>query len=594
MGTAPVRFGGRELYKPGFYAERIFVPFSSGGATASIAIAIGESTKGIPYNAADKSDLEKINWITDLTTCRNLGRGAGFDYVRFALTPSNDPSISGASLIGFIRVNPATHSTKTIKDKDAADVLVLSAADYGLHTEQVAFKVEAGTTVGRKITVNYDQTIVAGDNITNGLFTITYTGTAVASILALDPVGNLTTACTAVPVDNLSLALTSYTTVGTLVAAINAFVGTGGAHVYTAAVVGDSSFLTAKLDKLTAPDAVDLKTPTVYTVRAELQACIDWINESSVYMTAAHATVPTRRTISTSLYGSYTYLTGGVDGTVTNTEWNASITLSEKFDASFVGIATGTAAVHSSLAASVAYMCGVDGRNERQGFCGATTAAVKATRMSEAVALNSPAMNYCASPFYRYNDATGDLTLYDGFYLSAIEMGMFAGNALNFCPTFKTINAVNIKELYSATDLKDYITSGVVVLEPAPGGGFRFVRAVTTTTKANIAENEATCQREAFFITKDMRVRTEAQYIGLPGTNVTIQSMATFQRDVLLRDYEEKYELLVVDPALGNSFRGYTYSVVGDTFKSEFEATLVVPVNFALCRQNFVVIGQKR
>lgn len=63
--------------------------------------------------------------------------------------------LPGASTIQLVRVNPATQSQKNFQDSVPADLLNLKSLDYGVWTTGIQAKIEAGTTSGKKVTIQY-------------------------------------------------------------------------------------------------------------------------------------------------------------------------------------------------------------------------------------------------------------------------------------------------------------------------------------------------------------------------------------------------------------------------------------------------------
>ena len=50
MGTAPVRFDGKDLYQPGYYGKRDISSLNVGAASGSRLLLIGECKGGVPYD----------------------------------------------------------------------------------------------------------------------------------------------------------------------------------------------------------------------------------------------------------------------------------------------------------------------------------------------------------------------------------------------------------------------------------------------------------------------------------------------------------------------------------------------------------------
>ena len=587
MGVSPVNFAGRDLFQPGYYASRKYVGLSGGGVTGSRLLIIGECKAGIPYSAsADHPNAEdRVNWVSNSSELNDVLRdGPAYYGALFALTPS--PDVPGAPAVGVIRVNAATKSAKTINDIDADPILDIKSADYGLFTNQIRFKISAGTTEGKKISVKFEDTTIERDNITEKAFVLQYVGAGTACALTLDPAGNLVTTVTGGPGgENLSIDLTAYDTVGNLVAYLQTLT------VYSAVLVGDGNLAPSTLDKIKAGDAVNIIT--AYTVLAGLKAILEWLNNSSIYLVGAITATGTPERRLPANMTDYAFITGGTEGsTPVQQDWQDALNnVARLVDASFVGVITSNAAVHAALSSHCLELSGPGGRNERQGCVGAAAGDTKSARIAAAQAVNNPLMGYFASKFKRY-DKNGVLQVWGGYYGAAMILGMTAGNEITFSPTNKALNVISIDESYTNTDKDDYIKAGVMIASPSPLGGIRTIRAVTTSqTSTSKILNEWSGMRASLFIVKDHRAYVES-LIGAAGDSTNLESV---RNAALLRlDYYVEQKWLVVDPQYGNAYRNFTFTVDADVIKISYEGTIVLPINFILANHNFVVIGVKK
>lgn len=586
MGISPVRFDGKDLFQPGYYGKRNISALDIGAATGSRLLIIGECKGGVPFNATTDypNAEERINWISDSDTLNKLIRdGAAYYGALFALTPSNQPGVNGAPAVGVIRINKATKGSYTISDIDTDLVVDVKSKDYGLYTNQIRFKISDGTTKGKKISVKFEDQTVEGDNVTLELLKVQYVGAGTACALTIDPLGNLVTTVTGGPGgENISISLASYDTVASLVAYFNSL------GVYSATLLGDGTFATNKLDKIISGDLVDIKTE--YTVKAILQAVINWFNNSSSYLIASLTTGAERRVPAN--LANYVFLGGASDGAspVTQDWVDALNQICKVVDASFVGVMTNDLSVQTAISEHVTYMSSSVGRNERQSIVGSGSSDNKSTKLANAAILNNALVGYFGTEIKRY-DKNGELQEWAGFYGAAEVLGMFAGNAINFAATNKMLNVVGIKEVYSNSDKDDYIKGGVMIAAPSSQGGIRVIRSVTTYQGSNIIANEFSAMRTALYVVKDHRTYVEA-LIGNPGDATGLESVKN--RALLRLDYYIEQGLFVVDPALGNAYRNFTFTALADTITISYEATLVLPINFILVNHNFTVIGLRK
>lgn len=588
-GVAPVRFDGKDLYIPGYYAKRDISKVEGGGASGSTVIIIGKSTEGIPFNATSvyPNVDERVNWITNTKEAREmLVSGEGYDAVRMALNPSNQPGINGAPLVGFIRMDLATQGSIELGNSDTPEVatLKLTSKVFGTNANQIQVKIATGTTEGKKISIKYkDNPINEQDNINYAPITISYSGAGSAVALAIDPTTALTTTVTGASGENLNILFSSFNTVQSLIDAINNH--SSGVYLATA---NDPSLLSlecSKLDEVTSGDSVNLKSAT-YTILAQVQACIDFFNSSNYLYSDGFVSTAKRRKLKNI---AYTFLSGAVNGSTPSVaNWQTAIDMCEQIDASFIQVVTSDSSIHAYLSTHISFMNG-DGKNERQGMVGSTSVNTDAEKKSSAQALNSLYMGFYGDEVKLY-DENGVETVYPGYIAGALVVGMSAGNAITLPPTNKQLNIIGKKQNYSKSQLDNFIKSGVIVSNPSPLGGIRVVRSVTTYQGANIIANEWSAVRTILFITKDHRAYVQSK-VGDAGDNTTLSSIESRAKERL--EYYQENNFFVVDPDKGNAFRNVVVTAVGDTFNISYEATLVLPVNFILVTHNFTIIGAK-
>ena len=287
---------------------------------------------------------------------------------------------------------------------------------------------------------------------------------------------------------------------------------------------------------------------------------------------------------------NYEFLTGGSDGTATTQNWIDALAMCELIDASFVCVVTGEAAIHAALATHVKYMSGVDGKNERQGGCGSLAAATEAEQRAAAQGINSNLVDYFGGEHLQF-DEFGDEKYYPGFVWACAVKGMQAGNEITFAPTKKSMTMIKAKKVLSKTELEKMILAGVQVAQPDDQlGGIRVVRSVTTFQGTNIIANESSAMRSSLFIAKDHRAAVEG-FIGAAGTNLNLSAIAV-RAEEKLADYVEA-GWFVVDPATGDAYRNFQFTVDADVVKVTYEGTLSIPINFIFTTHNFTVLGSR-
>lgn len=147
MPNPNVQFGGSSLVLPGAYSvidASQLVPASRG--LGNVLAILGDATggqPGVPLYFRNGNDAKAI-----------LRSGGLLDAIRFAYDPALAPDRPGADLIVAIRLDPATQSTLALAGSTGTSI-TLTSVDWGVWTTNIKAKVEAGTTTGKKVTIQY-------------------------------------------------------------------------------------------------------------------------------------------------------------------------------------------------------------------------------------------------------------------------------------------------------------------------------------------------------------------------------------------------------------------------------------------------------
>lgn len=161
MATA-IFFNGRKLNVPQAVTK---IDATALAAVAPAAVGIialvgtGEGAKPLTVEESE-SDHTRPSSVGEAFRSGDL-RTAGI----FAFEPSADDAVpGGASKEITVKVNPSTQSGVTLPDDNEADSLDITSKDYGLFTNQVNVEVAAGTTIGKKLTVVFEEVSEIFDN----------------------------------------------------------------------------------------------------------------------------------------------------------------------------------------------------------------------------------------------------------------------------------------------------------------------------------------------------------------------------------------------------------------------------------------------
>ena len=557
MGVQPATFksGGLQSqhYLPGGYSRISYLKGTGGLVSAANAVIFGDC-RGAEPNV--------IHWFDGPTVAEEILRsGPLLDVVKHAF------KIGGSLVpqqIGALRVNPGTKATREFRNS-ADNMIDAFAWDWGLHTNQLKSKLEAGTVNGKKLTLkfqNNDDEII--DDIYRESFEIEYTGAGSAATMTIS-LTQLTTSCTGAPTDDLTILFASFPTIEDLVNYINDQAG------YTCTILTSvPAQNSADLDSVTAQD---IKTAP-YTAESTLQAIIDtlnnspWIDEAILDSGATSRLIPDNDT-------GWVYFGGAIDGAYTATEWGVSLTLAESEDIQFMGSSSEDAAIHALIKAHCVSMCSVTGKAERQfilgGAAGETVAQAKTRGYNLASEFGLLAFPGCKD--YDF-DNPSVIKMWSPVYYAAKILGAQVVLPLNEPFTFKTVDVLEWEKALTIPETEDLIKNGVCPGIKHKSGRLICARTVTTYQGNKLQMNEFSMMRESLFVSRDMRMAIEESFVGKAMSNSLLGRVDGIAIGKLSQYY---------DSGLFNGippYWGYKKTVLGDQVKVEYDCHLTPPTNF--------------
>jgi len=582
MGIAPKQFEGRKIYQPGVYSKSYYPPQTgNNGAITNVVAVIGKAFGGIPYNA-NLDDMLKVNVITNLSQALNLLRGGdGYYMTEFFLTPTTDEALNKPTQVLFFRVDPATQSESKIKDSTGInDIIQLKSVRYGSYANQICRKIEAGTVTGKSITVKLAGEVVASkDNIGYECIDIQYIGGGTSCTMTINSNG-LTTSVGGASGDDLNLLFADYKNVGDLVSYISALPS------YSCIAKCNLDFSTKNLDAVTA---VDIMTG-VYTIRADIQAIIDFFNSTGeLEATLVGDRVPVGND------ANYVFQTGGSEGIATATDWAKTFELMEKYYINHILVATGDPIVHALAKSHCSKMSSIEHKKNRTWASGASSGKTKAERIAEAKALNDARGIYFSTPFYRYDYPNGGTKkLFAPYLAAAFDAGIRYANHITISSTFKKPNILATSEQYSYEDKDDYIKNGCTIIALNETGLYEIVHCISTYQSANLILNLPSMLRTCDFITLDSQIKIKDKIANLDRAPnaLVIKSIENYLTSNLLPYYRDN-GFLTDDPNNGaKAFSEVSFSVQGDAFYFGFTGIVPAPMHYGFITQRFTVVGQ--
>ncbi len=486
-----------------------------------------------------------------------------------AVEKAFDPSsqTNGPATVAAIRVNPALQAGLMLKDSASGNVINLVSTDYGLYTNQIKVKVEAGTNSGKKLTTQFGSNYYSKDNVGRNAFSLQYTGAQVTGVMTVSNTTVTLEAPTGTPVSTIDLNV--YNTVQKLVDYINTVAD------FTASVLGGNGEKPA-LNGLDSLSLQDVKT-TVYTATANLQAIVDWFNGvGEGYVTASR--VAGAGTVPVNL--AFTYLAGGTDGVTTIAEWSAAFTTLQREDVQWVVSISPDASIHAMADSHAVYMSTV-ARMERRCLVGGASGDTQAAVEAAALAINSDRTSLCYPGYYDYDD-NGNLALYPPYMTAALVGAAFAGSNPGTPLTNKSIKVRGLEtKLRNPTDTDDLIKAGVLCVEET-AKGFKVVKSISTwLTNSNYNRVEVSTGVAADFVARNVRNALD-DLRGRKGSPLSLAEAESYTDSVLreLARPEPSGPGVIVGDAKNPAYKNILATLVGDVLRVEFQCSPVIPINY--------------
>lgn len=482
-----------------------------------------------------------------------------------AFAPSDQTG--GPATVNAIRVNPAVQSSLNLLDGTNAQVIALQSTDYGQYTNQIKVKVETASTTGKKLTTQLGNAYYSQDNVYRNAFSVQYTGAAASATMTIAATTVTLQAPTGSTVATLDL--NSFPTIQQLVDAINATAG------FSASVL-DGNGTQVALNGLDFVTAQDVKT-AVFNATATLQACVDWLNsQGEGFVTATR--VANAGTLPANI--GFTYLTGGSDGTTTNTNWGNALTTLQTADVQWITPISSDPAIAAMVDAHVQYMSSI-GRMERRAICGTPLSTTDTLAISAAKALNSDRTSLVHIGYYDY-DANGNLTLYAPYMTAAIIAAMFAGSNPGTPMTNKTMTVRGLeRNLRNPTDTDPLILGGVLCVENTPTG-YKVVKSISTwLTNTNYNRVEQSVGAALDFTVRNVRNALDP----LRGQKATPINMARAVSitDSQLRQLAQPEPIgpgVLAGDQQSPAFKNIQAFLSGDVLGVQFQCSPVLPINY--------------
>jgi len=572
-------FDNLQTAVPGVYFKQRFPTAVGAGTVPQISVVLGTSRGGVPYNAADVAEQDRLIRLTSVPDALDLLRGGDAYYgCEFYMNPHNEDTLSKPLEVGFLMVNPATRSTSSLQNVAPADVIDLKSARFGAYANQLTRKITAGTSAGYWASVKLGETEWEQDDISLDLMSVRYVGTGTAATMTITST-TLSTTVTAGPGgENLTLTLADYENLAQLVEVINT------QTAYTCFLETSSS---EKADLFDAISAVDILTAE-YTALGDVEALIRWLNgRTDSEVIASLSTGAERDPIVPD--AGYVFFTGGADGAASISDWTGALeVLSRDNRVRWIGVASDDPAVHTVVRDHVRAMSTEVLMKHRQMSTGCTASlTAKADRIRAARAVTCARAEYFYQSFTRYDYPNNVNNKEFPPYLAAfMAAGTRHGNQITTSAERKFMNVLGVPEVINDTDLEEYTRAGLSTL--APSDGQVELRAnVTTHQGDNELLSIPSAVRTADEVTLRVKAAIERRIAKLPdaGSNTLSDDFNNWIRSSLLKSFSENTS---GSAPLARDFTEVQFSGTGTSWTLSYVCEVAVGPRFVSGVHNYI------
>ncbi|UOF90774.1 hypothetical protein LSG31_00380 [Fodinisporobacter ferrooxydans] len=564
----PWTYAGETLSQPGVIAAIDNTGISTPANTNTRELVlVGSAGGGQP---------KTVLTFTDPATAQNvLQSGTGLTAVLRALNPSDDPTVS-PGIVKFVRIDPATQSSYNVVN-GATTVIQLESVGYGSYTDRITTQITAGSIQGLKANVTLDNTSLTQDNLYQAAFSVQYTGSQASGLVTVSnasgyieglagPAGTETVQWTA----NFS----TYTTIQQVINYINSQTG------WTA------SLISANPNGPSANALDDASSQackaTAYTVTAILQAVINFYNGTNLVT----ATRPNSVGLLPSTMTAPAYLTGGTNGTPTNTDWSdAFLALQNEGLARIIVPLTDQSTIHAMGDSHCAYMSQPNIRKNRVQFAGGLAGETVSQVLTRAQNLNSRRTTLVWPGIQDVDPITFQLTTYAPYYVAAQAAAIFSSLPIVQALTRQSLKCKGLEGTLQSTlqssDYDNLVNGGVCAIQfqqNSLGNAYRFVRSVTTWLQdTNLVNVEISCVANEDYVSIAVGDTVDA-LIGTPGTPVGVGRVMSAIDGTLRSLYEEG---AVVGDKISDAYGNIVVKLNQGAVTSTYNATIPAPINFA-------------
>ena len=586
MGYAGAFFQGRNYFTPGSRGKFIAKPDPSGpNIDWNTLVLIGPADNGFNCNDAALTFEERVMTFSDFTTAKEvLGTGVLVDALRGVFSPSKDTRFAlGPQVVKVLQIAPNVSAFANFVNTGTGNH-VLRAAIPGVKGNNIRMRVVSPDSISITDGVGLPSTITNLDivdlqisYIGNGTTAqLTYNGTTL-SVALLGATDGSTP---------LSIPIVETPNLGDLIKRINS------RQDYIATLRSQPDLLTSNLDYVVSPISIIGGLNMKSTL---------WRQETFIRNTGYAKLSVVGNRLPLVATANFVYLTGGVSGVWTNTDYINAIEFSKNVSGLYRNVCSNSISVANALADCVIYMVSPDGNSETFGGAGSDNTLSLQSRIDQGKSLDSEYMVYGVSPIQNKKSDGLTSTVYDGWYLALLHNACKAATNPREAVTYKDLNIEGCPEIYSKLEKDSMVQAGVLFVDrKANNGPWKINFALTTYQASNQILNQASTVTTALAMVNHLRNSLDQRFLAEVPTDPTTEGSTFTDADIRVYvdsifkdDFIKRYGWLSRNIYTGEPAFDPNYTITRDGDKIYFnfpDGKIVSPINFFFSLLNLSTI----
>ncbi|EJG5414271.1 hypothetical protein NAD41_000872 [Salmonella enterica] len=278
----------------------------------------------------------------------------------------------------------------------------------------------------------------------------------------------------------------------------------------------------------------------------------------------------------------FAYLTRPQPPIVSDTDWQAALTLLDSEDVQWLQVLSGKEDHHQMALAHVT-ACSNVLRRERRSICGTAAGVDDKTAINRAKHLNSKRVSLVHIGHYAY-DASGKLVLRPPYMTAALIAAAFAGVNPGTPLTNKSLHVMGLeRKLLNPTDTDKLLLGGVMPVEDTETG-YKVTQSITTW----LGDSKYNNREQSCGVAVDFTIRNVRQAVdplrGQKQSPILLSRAVSLAKGALteLARPEPQGPAVLVGDENSPAFRNVTASIEGDVLRIQFEASPAIPNNYIL------------